>query len=140
MKKVLLLMMAFTFFIGFVAPDDADARRSSGKRSFTKAPSKPADNNVSRSDSSTAPKSQATNTGANANRGFFSGGGLMKGLMIGGLAGMLFGGMFGGLGAMGDFLGLIINVLAIYVLFIAVRGIFRYFKRQKEAENARRQN
>jgi predicted lipid-binding transport protein (Tim44 family) len=55
----------------------------------------------------------------------------MKGLMIGGLAGMLFGGMLGS-GFMSNMLGLLINVLAIYVLIVAIRGIFLYFRNRRK--------
>ncbi len=135
MKKLMLLMMAFTLLLAFGVPDSADAKRGggkSGRSGFTQTPSKPAQN-VQRSDSSTAAKSPASTTaGPTANRGFFSGGGLMKGLMIGGLAGMLFGSMFGGMGFMGDILGLMINLLAIFLLFVAIRAIFTYFRNNRK--------
>ncbi|MBW7473968.1 hypothetical protein K0T92_04375 [Paenibacillus oenotherae] len=133
MKKTLLLLMAFTLFVAFSA-GAADARPRGGikspKKSFTQTPKK----QVNESNSGTkAPGTPAA--GTKANRGFFSGGSLMKGLMIGGIAGLLFGGMFANLGFLGDFLGLLINVLAIYVLFIAIRGIFRYFRNNRKPSN-----
>ncbi|WP_028561194.1 hypothetical protein [Paenibacillus pinihumi] len=135
MKKLMLLMMAFTLFLAFAVPDSADAKRGGGMKSgrsgFTQTPKKPAEN-VQKSDASTASKSQAATTGSTANRGFFGGGGFMKGLMIGGLAGMLFGGLFGGMGFMGDILGLLINVFAIVLLFVAIRAIFNYFRNNKK--------
>ncbi|XEC92615.1 hypothetical protein AB6A23_14525 [Paenibacillus tarimensis] len=140
MKKMLLFMFAFTLFFAFAASDVADAKRGGGfkspKQSFTQ-PKKPAEN-VQRSDSATTTKSPAATTGTTANRGFFSGGSLMKGLMIGGLAGMLFGGLFGGMGFMGEFLGLLVNLLAIYLLFIAIRGIIQYFRNRKRVDDNRR--
>ncbi|GGF89549.1 hypothetical protein [Paenibacillus abyssi] len=138
MKKMLLLVMAFTLFLAYVAPD-ADARRS-GRSGFTQTPKKPADNNVQRSDQGTQSQQPGATAGSAANRGggFFSGGGLMKGLMIGGLAGMLFGGLFGGMGFMGEFLGLLVNVLAIFLLFVAIRGIIQYFRNRKRVDDNRR--
>ncbi|RAP78188.1 hypothetical protein [Paenibacillus montanisoli] len=132
MKKGLLMLMAFALFFAFSAGAvDAKPRGkiSSPKKSFT-TPSKPADSvNKSTSGTSGTPKSGAATTGK---RGFFSGGSLMKGLMIGGLAGMLFGGLFGNMGFLGDMFGLIINVLAIYILIVAIRGIFHYFKNRRK--------
>ncbi|WP_308634370.1 hypothetical protein [Paenibacillus silvisoli] len=133
MKKGLLMLMAFALFFAFSAGAvDAKPRGkiSSPKKSFTTTPSKPADSvNKSTSGTSGTTKSGAATTG---NRGFFSGGSLMKGLMIGGLAGLFFGSMFGGMGFLGDMFGLIINVLAIYILIVAIRGIFHYFKNKRK--------
>ncbi|QMV45216.1 hypothetical protein FPL14_27835 [Cohnella cholangitidis] len=115
--------------------DSADARPrsfSSGKKSFNKTPAQSQD---SVSKSSTANKSSATSsTGASTKRGFFSGGSFMKGLMIGGLAGLLFGGMFG-TGFFANMLGLIVNVAALIVLFIAVRGIYNAIKRRRQSND-----
>lgn len=140
MKRFLLLFTALTLVFSLGFADIADAKRGglgggykSPKRSFEQqTPAKPADN-VNRVDSGKTSTSSggATTTGTTAptaNRGFFSGGSLAKGLMIGGIAGMLFGSMLAGLGAFGDFLGLLINLLVLYVLFVAVRGIIRYFR------------
>ncbi|ANE47895.1 hypothetical protein SY83_18140 [Paenibacillus swuensis] len=131
-KKFMLLAMAFTFMFTVVGANyvDAKPRFKSPRKSFTQTPKK--DSSV-RSDSGT----KAPNTGTTApKRGFFSGGGLAKGLMIGGLAGLLFGGLFGGLGILGNLLGLMINLLAIYVLFIAVRGIYRMIKNKNRYNTA----
>ncbi|MFD0711633.1 hypothetical protein [Paenibacillus sp. GCM10027626] len=130
MKKGLLLFMAFTLFFAF-SVGAADARPRGGlkspKQSFTKTPSKPADN-AKQSNPGTGTKSPA----ANQQRGFNSGGGFLKGMMIGGLAGMLFGSMFAGMGFMGDMLGLIVNLFAIFLLIVAIRGIFMYFKNRRK--------
>lgn len=135
MKKMLMVFVAFTLFFtlfsGFA--NDADARRGGGfkstPKSYTTTPKKSTDSN-----SSTMNSTNRTNntTGSTANRGFFSGGSFFKGLMIGGLAGMLFGGMFGNMGMFGDILGLIINLFAIYILFIAARGIYRMIRQRKK--------
>lgn len=134
MRKIVMLLMAFTLFFAFSA-GAVDARPKFGgikspKKSYTQTPAKPADN-VNKSTSGTTPGTAGTaKTGTTANRGFFSGGSLMKGLMIGGIAGLLFGGMFG-TGFLSNFLGLIINVLAIYLVIAAIRGIFLYFRNRR---------
>lgn len=108
----------------------------SGKRSFNTNNS-----NTNTNTNSFFQKKQTNNTTANtkSNRGFFSGGGLMRGLMIGGLAGLLFGGLFANMGVLGSILGLIVNVLAIVILISVIRKIFVYFKKKKreEADNWR---
>jgi predicted lipid-binding transport protein (Tim44 family) len=132
MRKTLLLLMAFTLFFAFSA-GTVDARPKFGgikspKKSYTTTPSKPAEN-VNKSTPGTAgtPK-----TGTAAGRGFFSGGSLMRGLMIGGIAGLLFGSMLG-TGFLSSFLGLLINVLAIYLVYKAIRGIFLYFRNRRKS-------
>lgn len=52
--------------------------------------------------------------------------------MIGGLAGLMFGSMFAGMGALGNFFGLIINVLALFVLFAVFRAIYDRFKNRRQ--------
>lgn len=137
MKKWIMIVMAFTLIFATVAPaTSVDAKRGggfkSGTKSFTNTPKKSTTNsNVSKS---TTTNNKSTAAGTTAKRGFFSGGGLMKGLMIGGLAGMLFGGMFGNMGFMGDFLGLIINVLAIIVLFSIARAGYRAYKNRRKPD------
>ncbi len=127
LKRVMMIVMAFTLFFAVTTPDFADAKRGgfkSGTRSFTTTPKKSTTDSVKPNDSSRG----TTSTGAaatTANRGFFSGGGLMKGLMIGGIAGMLFGGMFAGMGAFGNIIGLAINLLAIYLVFMLVMSFIR---------------
>ncbi|HUC90653.1 MAG TPA: hypothetical protein VMS09_01340 [Paenibacillus sp.] len=137
MKKLMLLVMAFTVFFAFSMPDTSDARRGgfkSPRKSYTQTPSKPADN-VQKSQ----PNKQGATAGTTAqNRGFFSGGSLVKGLMIGGLAGLLFGGMFANMGGFGDFLGLLVNVLAIYFIIVAIRSAIRYFREKRRLDNQRR--
>lgn len=126
MKRVMMIVMVFTLFFAVTAPDFADARRGgfkSGTRSFTTTPKKSTTDNVRKNDSSTGTKAGAT--GVNANRGFFSGGGFMKGMMLGGIAGLLFGGMFAGMGAFGNILGLLINLFAIYAVVMLVMNFFR---------------
>ncbi|NBD23517.1 hypothetical protein [Paenibacillus glycinis] len=134
MKKGILVLMAFALFFVFTA-STADARprgggiKSSPRQSYTPAPSKPADN-INKSNSGTGTTKAGTTT--NANRGFFSGGSFMKGLMIGGLAGLMFGGLFGNMGFFGNIVGLLVNILAIYVVIMAISGIVRYFRNRKK--------
>jgi predicted lipid-binding transport protein (Tim44 family) len=137
LKKCTMLFTALALLFTFVASDYADARPRGGfkspRKSYTPAPKKSTDNTY-RSDSGTTSKSPASGStaGTAGKRGFFSGGSLMKGLMIGGLAGLLFGGLFGNMGFIGDLLGLMINILALYVLFIVIRNIFRYFSHRRK--------
>jgi hypothetical protein len=146
--KALLALTVFTVFFVAVA-DDADARRGrfvAPKKSYTEQPKKAQDNaaNVNRSDSGTTAgqKSGANTTGgagtAGTQRGLFGGGSFMKGLMVGGLAGLLFGSLFAGMGFLGELLGLMINVLAIYFLFVIVRNVYRYFRDRKPPRESRR--
>ncbi len=132
MKRVMMIVMALTLFFAVTAPDFADARRGggfkSGARGFTTTPKKSTTNNVKQSDSTKG------TTAGTAKRGFFSGGSLMKGLMIGGIAGFLFGGMFGGMGAFGNFLGLMINMLAIYLVVVLIMSFFRRRKERRRLE------
>ncbi|BBH19759.1 hypothetical protein Back11_11040 [Paenibacillus baekrokdamisoli] len=134
MKKSLLLLMAFTLFLAFSA-GSVDARPKFGgmkspKKSYTQTPAKPAEN-VNKSTPGSTSGTGAAKSGTTANRGFFSGGGLMKGLMIGGIAGLLFGSMFGS-GFLGNFLGLLVNVLAIFIVIAAIRSIFLYFRNRRK--------
>jgi predicted lipid-binding transport protein (Tim44 family) len=141
MKKVLLIVMALTVVFSLTLAPTVDAAKRGGfgggykspKKSYSPTPTKPADNvnKVEPGKTTTTPGVAKPGT-TNPNRGFFTGGGLMRGLMIGGIAGLLFGTMFANLGAFGDFLGLLVNVLAIYILFIAIRGIYRYMKNQNK--------
>ncbi|CAH0122281.1 MULTISPECIES: hypothetical protein [unclassified Paenibacillus] len=134
MRKFVAVLMAFTLIFAIAAPSVVDAKRgggfSSGKRSFTTTPKKSqTDNTVNSSNSGT--KNQNTGTaGTTGNRGF--GGGFLGGLMMGGLAGMLFGSMLGE-GFLGNMLGLLVNVAAIFILFLVIRSIFTYFTQRRKA-------
>ena len=138
MKKLLLIIMSSLLIFAVVTPSVVDAK---GARSYKspsgsfKKPTKPATSNDNVSNTKkTTPTNGASTT---ANRGFFSGGGLMRGLIIGGIAGMLFGGMFGGMGALGNIFGLLINILAIYFLFTIVRRIVVYFINRRKTNEKR---
>jgi predicted lipid-binding transport protein (Tim44 family) len=135
MKKLLLVIMSSLLIFAIVLPTDADARGRSYRSpsgSF-KQPTKPATSkdNISKT-KPTTPAGAAT-----GNRGFFSGGSLMRGIMIGGIAGMLFGGMFGNMGALGNIFGFLINVLAIYFLFVIIRNIVVYFIQRRKTNDKR---
>ncbi|OAB46733.1 hypothetical protein [Paenibacillus antarcticus] len=137
MKKWLMVVMMFTLIFATVAPaTSVDAKRGgggfkSGTKSFTNTPKKSTTNsNVSK----TTTNNKTNAAGTPAKRGFFSGGGLMKGLMIGGLAGMLFGGMFGGMGMLGNILGLMINVLAVVVLISLAMAGYRAYKNRRKPD------
>ncbi|GGF80579.1 hypothetical protein GCM10010912_27140 [Paenibacillus albidus] len=137
MKRVLMIVMAFTLFFAVTAPDFADARRGgfkSGTRSFTTTPKKATtNNNVKQSDSTKGTAGSTAGT-VNSKRGFFSGGSLLKGMMIGGLAGLLFGSMFAGMGALGSFLGFVVNMLAIYLVVVLAMSFFRRRKERRRLE------
>lgn len=140
LKKMTMIVMAFTLVLAFTSPGLVDAKRGgfkSGTRSYTTTPKKSTttDNNVQKSNTTSNNKSSATTTGTGANRGFFSGGGFMKGLMIGGLAGMLFGGLFSGMGAFGNLLGLAVNLFAIYIVIVLALSLYRRFKGPRQPRN-----
>jgi predicted lipid-binding transport protein (Tim44 family) len=134
-KKALLVLSLFAFTIAITVPvNSADARPrsfSSGKKSFSNTPSK---SQSGVSSNSTTNKSSASSAGTSTNRGLFGGGSFMKGMMIGGLAGMLFGGMFGS-GVFGNMMGLLINVIALFVLFAVFRGIYDAIKRRRNPQH-----
>ncbi|UUZ79312.1 hypothetical protein LJK88_29590 [Paenibacillus sp. P26] len=136
-KKLSMLMLACTIALSFSAGGVADAKASykSPKKSYSPSTTTPTQNSgINKSETSTtqSPYSASTAAQTTQKRGFFSGGGLMKGLMIGGLAGLLFGGLFGGMGFLGNILGMMINVLAIVVLLVVIRKIFVYFRDRKK--------
>ena len=141
MKKWFAALLVVSVFFAF-SPVEADAKRGfkSSRGSYQQPPAAPnktqSQDNVTKTDSSAA--KPASGTSAAANRGgLFGGGSLMKGLMIGGLAGLLFGGLFGSLGAFGELLGLMVNVMAIYLLFVLGRALYRNYK-AKQASDRRR--
>lgn len=138
MRKMFIALLTIAVFFSF-NPMDADAKRGgfkSPKGSYQQTPSKSTDNVTK-----TEPAKSGTTTGgtgaATGNRGFFSGGSLMKGLMIGGFAGLLFGGFFGAMGGFGEFLGLLFNILIIYMLFRIGRALYVKYQERKAAERRR---
>jgi predicted lipid-binding transport protein (Tim44 family) len=133
-KKALLAfsLLAFTVVVS-VPHDEADARPRSFRsptKSFNKTPAQ--SNNMFKSNTSS--KSKASASGTTANRGFFSGGSFLKGMMIGGIAGMLFGHMFGGMGMMGNMLGFMLNLVALFALFWIIRSVFDAIRRRRDSQ------
>ncbi|WP_426453690.1 hypothetical protein ACP26L_15185 [Paenibacillus sp. S-38] len=142
-KKLSMILMACTIAFSFSAAGTADAAKyKSPKKSYSPsngATTTTPNAGVNKADPA-ASKSPAAGTAATPQkRGFFSGGGLMKGLMIGGLAGLLFGGLFGGLGILGNILGFLVNMVAIVALIAIAARVFIYFRdRKKFKEEPRR--
>jgi predicted lipid-binding transport protein (Tim44 family) len=139
-KKMSLIMMTCMIAFAFSAGGIVEAKPSykSPKSSYSPgATTNPTNNSgINRNEPSTSKTPGATTgTTPTANRGFFSGGGLMKGMLIGGLAGMLFGGMFGNMGMLGNMLGLIVNVLAVVVVIAIVIKIIAYFRDKRKFDN-----
>lgn len=142
MKKWMLVLTACFLVLAFSAPDFAEAAKpkggyKSGTKTYSPTDTKqdPAktDSGKTTTNATNQTTTHPSTTASTATKpgGFFSGG-LMKGLMIGGLAGLLFGSLFGGLGPLGDFLGLLINVLALVMLFALVRKVVMYFVEKRK--------
>ena len=134
MRKWIMVVMAFFLIFAVTAPSMVDAKRGgsfrSGVKNYNPAPKKTENKNqVNRSDSSN--NSKSTGAATTQKRGFFSGGSLMKGLMIGGLAGLLFGSMFGNLGFFGELLGLMVNLMALFLLVSLVLLVVRKIKERR---------
>jgi predicted lipid-binding transport protein (Tim44 family) len=123
--------------MSMVTVDQAEARRggsfgSRGTRTFQTAPATPISPTVTapvqRSTTPAQPTSATprANTVTNRQNGFFNGfgGSLMRGLFLGGLLGLLFG---GGLGGFAGFLGLIVQLL---LIFLAIRLIMGFMARR----------
>lgn len=136
MKKgfMVVLALALFFTLGFGQYADAKPRGGikSPKQSYTQNPKK--SDNVSQTNPGTK-TGAATGT---TKPGFFGGGSLMKGLMIGGLAGLMFGSLFSGLGAFGNILGLMINLLAIFAVIMLIRVAFVYLRSKRNPPDQRR--
>ncbi|CAM4406570.1 putative lipid-binding transport protein (Tim44 family) [Paenibacillus endophyticus] len=137
MKKGFIVMLAFALFLTLGFGQHADAKPRGGgikspKQSVTQNPKK--SENVNQ----TNPGTKAGTTAGATKPGFFGGGSLMKGLMIGGLAGLMFGSLFAGMGAFGNILGLMINLLAIFAIIMLIRVAFVYLKSKRTPPDRRR--
>lgn len=136
MKKgfMVVLALALFFTLGFGQYADAKPRGGfkSPKQSYTQTPKK--SDNVSQ----TNPGTKTGTTAGTTKPGFFSGGSLMKGLMIGGLAGLMFGSLFSGMGAFGNILGLLINLIAIFAVIMLIRVAFAYLRSKRNPPDQRR--
>lgn len=127
----------------------ADARRggggySSGVKGFSPGSSQKSNTNLFRNNQQQQPQ-QNTNVRTNANNRTTANnptaaqpnrGGFMQGLLYGGLAGLLFGSLFAGMGGLGAILGLLVNILAIYAIFMVIRKAFEFFKNKKADKDA----
>lgn len=140
MKKLMAMMLAVAVMFGaggFVPVDHADAKGyKSGKRSFQ--PTQPSQNtpapNQSQFNNSNSVKTPAKNTApAPAQK---STGGFMKGLVFGGLAGLLLGGLLGNMGALGDIIGLLVNVMFVVLIIGIVRKLYTTYKQRKQEKEA----
>jgi predicted lipid-binding transport protein (Tim44 family) len=141
MKKFLLVVMSCMLFFAIVTPSVVDAKASRSYKSPTGSfkqtpPNSTRDGSVAKPD----PNASTARTPGMApapNRGFFSGGGLMKGLLIGGLAGMMFGGIFGNMGFMGNILGMLVNVLGLIIIVMIIIKIVGYFIERRRTNQKR---
>ncbi|ANS75178.1 hypothetical protein AWM70_11660 [Paenibacillus yonginensis] len=138
LKKIVMVVMAFTLFFAFTVQDSVDAKGRiggsyrSGVKSHTTTPNKSTTkDNVSKSSTGSTTGGTAAST---ANRGFFSGGSFMKGMMIGGLSGLLFGSLFASMGGFGNLLGLALNIFAIYLVVVIAAALFRRFSRPRKPD------
>lgn len=139
MKKLLAAILSisivFTPVGSFVfdGHDNVVSAKSykSGKRSFNPSPSSPSQYKKTETNSFTK---KSTNSKSFSDS--YKKGGFMRGLLYGGIAGMLLGGLLGNLGPFGAVIGFLINFLAIVVLILLIRGIFRMLnnKRREQEE------
>ncbi|GIN91637.1 hypothetical protein J6TS1_15980 [Siminovitchia terrae] len=139
MKKIITALLTATLLLSpvgnlvfqdHVTTVEAKGYKS-GKRSFNM---KNNQSNFQQKQKQESPKTNSNKQQTNPKGGFFSGG-LMKGLMFGGLAGLLFGSLFANMGAFGSLLGLIVNLAAIYILFVVIRKVFTALTRQRRRED-----
>lgn len=91
---------------------------------------RPNNNQIKRDTTKKATNNQATKNKSN-NRGF------LGGLLFGGIAGLLFGSMLGNMGAFGDILALIINVIAI---ILVIRILIYFFQKWRNRNNPKPQS
>lgn len=132
MKKGLLVMLVMTLFLTLGFGQVADAAKRGGgikspKQSYTQTPAKKTDN-VSQTNSGT--KAGAAGTAAATTKKSF-GSSFMKGMLVGGLAGMMFGGLFGSMGAFGQVLSFMINLIAIAALVMIIVAAFKYIRNRR---------
>jgi len=137
LKRLSIIMMACVIAFSFSAVGAVDVADAKGYRSSKKSYSPSSNNNTTQTPNNgvnkadpAASKTPATNPTQATKPGFFSGG-LMKGLLIGGIAGMLFGGLFGNMGMLGNILGFLINMLAIFAVVALAIKLFHYFREKR---------
>ena len=144
MKKGLLTLLVFavtfTLSFGFLA-DSADAKRGGGlksnKQSFTQQPKTEANKTDNASATQTKNNTTTPNSAQTTKQGglFGNSGGFLKGLALGGLAGLLFGSMFGNMGAFGEILGFMVNLLVIFGVIMVIRALWTYVRNSKKPAN-----
>ncbi len=138
-KKLMLILMAFSLvFAVTAAPVIVDAKRGGGGAKY-QSPRKgvtdtPRTDNATRVDQNRPATGVSPAQPAAPARGGFFGGGFGRALLIGGAAGLLFGGLLGNLGALGSILGLLVNVLAVVLLFVLIRRLFVYFAERRRQQ------
>lgn len=137
-KKLLVFFVAFALIFtpgGLFEHQQADAKAKSyksGSKSFT-----PTKNDSQMNSTTNKPASNTTNATPAKSP---TSGGFMKGLLFGGMAGLLLGSMLGE-GMLAAIFGLLINILAVAVIFMIARKIFVYFKdqrKQRDVHDSRR--
>lgn len=138
-KRLTIIMMACAVAFSFSAVGVADAAKyKSPKKSYSPSNTTQTPNSGVNKNEPAASK-QTTNGTTNPTTatkpGFFSGGGFMKGMLIGGLAGMLFGGLFGNMGMLGNILGLLVNIMAIFAVIAIVVKLVQYFRDKRKFNN-----
>lgn len=136
LKRLSIIMMACVIAFSFSATGAgvADAKGyKSSKKSYNPSSNttQTPNSGVNKADPAASKTPGATNPTQAAKPGFFSGG-LMKGLLIGGIAGMLFGGLFGNLGMLGNILGLLINMMAIFAVVVLAIKLVHYFREKRK--------
>ncbi|WP_324611601.1 hypothetical protein [Bacillus massiliglaciei] len=138
LAALLVITLSFSAAGGYVFHDETTVSAKgykSGKKGFSNNNTNNNFNsNIQKKDTNKSDSSVANKSAAN--KGGFMGGGMMKGLMLGGLAGLMFGGLLANMGALGSFIGLLVNVLAIIVVIALIRGIFNYFKNKRRREDS----
>lgn len=136
---MLVFAVVMTLSFGFNA-DSADAKRGGGFKSNKQSYTQKNDSATQSNSGSTSNTNKATTgtgtTSTTKSGGLFSGGSFLKGMAIGGLAGLLFGGMFSGMGAFGEILGFMINLLAIFAVIMVIRAAWTYVRNNKRPANA----
>ena len=138
MKKILSSIIAITIIfspIGNVIFQDVQQtevsakKYRSGTKSFNKSNTGTKVNNQQNTknqntvNSSTAGKN---NTGKS--------GGFMKGMLYGGLAGLMFGGLISSMGALGPIFGMMVNILAILVVFLLISKVIKAIRNNRYKE------
>src|SRR5699024_6148756 len=118
----------------YVFPDDLTTvkakRYRSGKKSFNMPKNRPNQSNLQKKQNQQPSKHNATTKQQNSKSR------LMKGVIVGALSGLLFGRMLAIMGMICSLSGLLINIGAVYLLFVIIHNIFRLFPERRDREDA----